>query len=66
MRDRARIMPLCTEVAIKWQKKCPDWRFTQLMINFLSWAQGNGYGDCFYMEDDEFLEVFNRFMREVH
>ena len=60
MRDEGRIMPLCTQIARLWQYHCPDWRFMQLMSNFALWYRA----DLFYMEDDEFLEKFKKFISE--
>ena len=61
MRNTGRIFPLCNEIAILWADVCPDWRFTQLMNNFLSWMGS----DCFYVEDDRFLQKFKEFMEWV-
>lgn len=61
MRDINRIDGFCQVIAEKWKTKCPDWRFGQLMINFLSWL---GY-DPFYMEEDKFLAKFEEFMNTI-
>lgn len=61
MRDEGRIFPLCMKIARLWQYYAPDWRFMQLMSNFVVW-----YGsDPFYMEDDEFSRQFLKFMDEI-
>lgn len=61
MRDPKRIPEFTNEIAELWQENCPDWRFGQLISNFLSW-----YGsDPFYMEEDYFLEKFKEFMECV-
>ena len=58
MRDEGRIIPLVMKVGRLWQWCCPDLRFMQLMSNFAVW-----YGeDPFYMEDDEFLTQFQKFI----
>lgn len=57
MRDPSRIFPLVNEVAALWMEHCPDLRFCQLMSNFMS-----RYGGAFYMEDDQFLALFRRFL----
>lgn len=56
MRDVARIYPFMNRLANIWAEECPDWRFGQLMYNFLS-----SVGDPFYMEEDEFLAAFENF-----
>lgn len=38
----------------------PDWRFCQLMVNFMGY-----YGDPFYLEEDEFLEKLGEFVDTV-
>ena len=58
MRHPDRIFALCMELAAHWQYRCPDWRFAQLMVNFIAWL---GH-DPFYMEDEDFLKKFREFM----
>lgn len=42
-----------------------DWRFSQLIINFLNWHL-NKYGtDGFYVEEDEMLKKFNEFKDDI-
>ena len=50
MRNPDRIDIFCNELAKQWHK-VDDWRFGQLIINFLSEC-----GDPFYWEEDDFLE----------
>lgn len=60
MRDEGRIMPFVMRLGCLWQRYCPDWRFMQLMSNFVLW-----YGvDPFYMEDDEFIKKFREFLEK--
>lgn len=62
MRDEGRIIPLVMKVGRLWQWCCPNLRFMQLMSNFAVW-----YGaDPFYMEDDEFLTQFQKFIDEMY
>ena len=35
MRNTNRIRPFCNELATIWETNFPDWRFGQLMMNFL-------------------------------
>lgn len=58
MRDKGRIAPLCVEIAVLWLRFAPDMRFMQLVNNFMAWKKS----DCFYMEDDDFLAQFKKFM----
>lgn len=56
MRDKNRCEPFCNELAQIWKINFPDWRFGQLMYNFLS-----TYGDPFFWEEDKFLENLKDF-----
>ena len=43
------------------QEKLPDWRFGQLMSNFLGWlAQQNKM--CFYLGDAQMLRYFEEYV----
>lgn len=50
MRNPKRMKPFLDEVEKIWADKFPDWRFGQLIFNFIS-----AYGDPFHLEEDEFL-----------
>lgn len=59
MRDPERIGGVLAEVERVW-RHLPDWRFAQLIVNFISW-----YGrDPFYLEDDTFVQKLNQFLAE--
>lgn len=46
-------------------KKCfPDWRFGQLMSNFLGWVYQEKKRDPFFPEEDEMLRLFKEFSGE--
>ena len=36
MRDPNRIYVICSQIAKAWYDNVPDWRFTQMLCNFLS------------------------------
>lgn len=59
MRDPDRIDILLTDLGRLWKQYCPDLRFMQLISNFQQYSMR----DCFYMEDDEFLENFNSYIK---
>lgn len=43
----------------------PDWRFGQLMINFIEWYY-NKYGrDIFYIEDDKMSIILDEFVSNI-
>lgn len=56
MRDINRIDPFLEKIGELW-KRVPDWRFGQLMFNFLS-----EYGDPFYLSEDEFLKKLDKYL----
>ena len=39
----------------------PDWRFGQLMSNFLGWVYSEKKMDPFFPEEDKMLEYFKEF-----
>ena len=61
MRDPARIKPFMQKLAHMWQQHVPDWRFGQLMSNFLGFVVSEIHRDIFFIEDDEMLELVNKF-----
>lgn len=54
MRDPKRIRKFCNHLADIWESQCPDWRFGQLITNVFT-------KDPFYIEDDEMMEIFERY-----
>ena len=64
MRDINRIEPMMAEFTEFW-KAHPDWRFGQLIMNFISWYYQKYKKDCFYIEDNEILKYIEEFIDEV-
>lgn len=50
MRNIERIDSFLDELGKIWKEKYPDYRFGQLMFNFIS-----TFGDPFFLEEEEFL-----------
>ena len=50
MRPIERIDSTMAEIGEIWKKNCPDWRFGQLIFNYISTV-----GDPFYLEEDAFI-----------
>lgn len=65
MRDPNRLYKFYYNLLDKHQSICPDWRFSQLMINFFNWHKNKYQTDGFYIEDDIFSTRFNEFINEV-
>ncbi len=59
MRDPNRIPIFISELGDVWKEKLPEWRFGQLMYNFMCEV-----GDPFYWEEDKFLEKFKEFVNK--
>ena len=65
MRDPNRLNDFYEKIKVYHKKEFPDWRFMQLMLNFLSWHK-NKYGtDGFYIEDIECLKRFEEYINEM-
>lgn len=56
MRDPERMKTFLSEIEKLW-KRVPDWRFAQLMCNFI-----REYGDPFYLEEEQFLKALKNYM----
>ena len=59
MRDPGRIDKFYNEFKKVHKESFPDWRFGQLVINFLGWLGR----DPFFLEEDEMLGYLKRFAR---
>jgi len=57
MRDPNRMDAFLEELKKEWQK-VPDWRFIQLMYNFIDATSAS-----FYLEEDEFIEKLRKYMK---
>jgi len=60
MRDPARVHKFFAELTDLWLKYCPDWRFGQLLSNWIL-AEGR---DPFYWEEDKFIKELREFMKK--
>ena len=63
MRDPKRIDTFCEELKKMWHK-VPDWRFGQLMSNFLGDVYSKTGRDIFFIEDDEMVELVKKYTEE--
>ena len=60
MRNPDRIDPFLKRLGDMW-KKVPDWRFGQLISNVIGTLQT----DPFFPEDDEMIEHFENFFKQL-
>lgn len=64
MRDPNRLFKIY-DIMYDYHKKNPDLRMMQFLNNFLSWYYSKYKNDGFYLEDDNFIEKFNEFKKEI-
>lgn len=63
MRDIKRIRKFCNELADIWENKCPDWRFSQLILNVMS-SDEMSKTMPFFVEDEEMMRFIKSFFKE--
>ena len=61
MRDAARLDKFYDTLKECHKKYLPDWRFGQLIINFIS-----DCGDPFYYEEDKMLEKLEEYIKKMN
>lgn len=65
MRDINRLDDFYNELKFLHKKYFPDWRFGQMLMNFQHWCYlVKKISDIFYLEEDEFLFYFNKYIEE--
>ena len=62
MRDIKRIRKFCNELANIWESQCPDWRFSQLILNVLNSDEMDDVM-AFYVEDDKMMEFIKSYFK---
>ena len=65
MRDPDRLNSFYENIKNIHKNNIPDWRFMQLMFNFLSWHVSKYKTDGFYIEEEECLKRFELFIKEM-
>lgn len=64
MRNPMRLDRFYDEVRCIHKKCFPDWRFGQLMSNFLGWVYQEKKIDPFFPEEDEMLQYLKEYSGE--
>lgn len=64
IRNPERIDVFTSELNRIWKKHFPDWRFGQLMSNFLGFVAGQKQTDIFFPEESEMLTYLKEFCGE--
>lgn len=62
MRDPKRLDDFYDRMKKIHQEKLPDWRFGQLMLNFLSMYMTGNETELFYMEDKELIKKLEEYV----
>lgn len=44
----------------------PDWRFGQLMSNFLTWVYNTKNTDIFFPEEDKMIQLLEEYFKKVN
>lgn len=66
MRDSNRIPAFVEKLQRYWITYFPDWRFGQLMSNFVSFIFTNTkWSDIFYIEDEEMSALLDEFVKQI-
>ena len=65
MRDPNRLMDFYKEIEKEHRENLPDWRFSQMMLNFFTWHMKRYANDGFYLEEKIFLKHFKEFVDEM-
>jgi len=64
MRDPNRLDNFYGEMTKLHKKHFPDWRWGQMVHNFLGWLMETYKVDGFYAEEDKMLQWFKEFCEE--
>ena len=64
IRNPERIDVFTSELNRIWKKHFPDWRFGQLMSNFLGFIQSKKNKDPFFPEESEMLTYLKEYCGE--
>ena len=48
------------------KENVPDWRFGQLMSNFLTWVYNTKNTDIFFPEEDKMIQLLEEYFKRVN
>ena len=65
MRDPNRLYGFYNELTRVHIEHFPDWRFGQLMNNFLGWVQVKKEKDFFYIEENKMLDLLHEYVQYI-
>lgn len=64
IRSPARIDKFTVELNRIWKKYFPDWRYCQLMMNFLGWIAHEKKLDPFFIEENKAITYLKEYCGE--
>lgn len=65
MRDANRLYKFYAKLTEVHVTHFPDWRFGQLMMNFLGYVQSTKRRDPFFPEEDEMLALLDEYVERM-
>lgn len=65
MRKAERLDDFYAEMSRLHKKYLCDWRFNQMMFNYLSWHLRKFGNDGFYVEEDDMIDRFRQFISDM-
>lgn len=65
MREPNRLDKFYDEMKKIHKKSFPDWRFLQLMSNFMGWIYSEYGKDPFFIEEDTMIKCLREFSKRV-
>ena len=66
MRDPTRLYKFYNKLQEIHITYFPDWRFTQLILNFEYWLRSNkNIHDMFYLEEDNVLKYMSEYVKDI-
>ena len=66
MRDQTRLYTFYSKLQEIHLTFFPDWRFTQLILNFEYWIRVNkNIHDMFYLEENDVLKYLDEYVKDI-
>lgn len=64
MRDIKRL-PKLYDTLRQYHQQLPDWRFMQMIVDFMTWHHAYYGTDGYYIEDNTFISRFKEFINDM-
>ena len=66
MRNPDRLDKFYDKLKEMHKENVPDWRFGQLMSNFLTWVYNTKNTDIFFPEEDKMIQLLEEYFKRVN